>query len=369
MISKQQMGIYASLILIVLILGFSIFYNNSSLTGFAVDGNNNNDNNGNNNNIQKLKISSICSDEPNVLLSWGIRNKNDIALEFNWDIKGVSQNGYGIAAADSYVYLNTITIEGSNKLRVFVNGTEHDTKVSSREQCPPAPVPCLENWSCSNWSECSSGNQTRICIENNACNTTVNLPTILQMCENQIFNETNQTINQTINQTLENQINQTLNQTTNLTEENQNQTEINETSNNTAVIAQTTIETSSANSGGSSSSGGGGGGGGGSGGSNSVSSDVPKMTTGEKTEIVRPVITREDTAVDNNPPVETTSESGSFFGIVGNAIKVPIDRVRGFLEQENFGYKIMLFVLFLFVILFIVFIVRYIKLGQKQLGQ
>lgn len=42
---------------------------------------------------------------------------------------------------------------------------------------------CIENWSCSDWSECIEGKQTRECTDANVCGTTVNKPAEEQACE------------------------------------------------------------------------------------------------------------------------------------------------------------------------------------------
>ena len=41
---------------------------------------------------------------------------------------------------------------------------------------------CTESWSCSAWSECSGGIQTRTCSDANACGTTVDRPGLSQSC-------------------------------------------------------------------------------------------------------------------------------------------------------------------------------------------
>jgi hypothetical protein len=43
-------------------------------------------------------------------------------------------------------------------------------------------VVCTESWSCSAWSTCTSGTQTRTCTDANKCGTTVNKPILSQNC-------------------------------------------------------------------------------------------------------------------------------------------------------------------------------------------
>lgn len=41
---------------------------------------------------------------------------------------------------------------------------------------------CLENWSCSAWSSCINGSQSRTCTDSNSCGTTINRPSLSQSC-------------------------------------------------------------------------------------------------------------------------------------------------------------------------------------------
>jgi len=41
---------------------------------------------------------------------------------------------------------------------------------------------CTESWSCADWTACSGGSQSRICVDSNACNTTINRPIEIQSC-------------------------------------------------------------------------------------------------------------------------------------------------------------------------------------------
>lgn len=41
---------------------------------------------------------------------------------------------------------------------------------------------CAESWSCSDWSACSSGTQTRTCTDSNGCGTNSSRPDLSQFC-------------------------------------------------------------------------------------------------------------------------------------------------------------------------------------------
>ena len=50
----------------------------------------------------------------------------------------------------------------------------------SPEEGPPL---CTEDWTCTAWSDCVDGTQTRTCTDNNVCGTTINKPLESQACE------------------------------------------------------------------------------------------------------------------------------------------------------------------------------------------
>ncbi len=46
----------------------------------------------------------------------------------------------------------------------------------------PSPTACVESWSCTDWSACSSGSQTRTCTDANSCGTAAAKPSETQTC-------------------------------------------------------------------------------------------------------------------------------------------------------------------------------------------
>jgi len=45
------------------------------------------------------------------------------------------------------------------------------------------PEECTEQWTCSDWSTCANGQQTKGCTDQNDCGTTISLPAQVQACE------------------------------------------------------------------------------------------------------------------------------------------------------------------------------------------
>ena len=50
---------------------------------------------------------------------------------------------------------------------------------------------CEENWQCDDWGSCENGEQTRTCIDTNACGTSIEKPAITQGCEKEETSSTN----------------------------------------------------------------------------------------------------------------------------------------------------------------------------------
>ncbi|MEK7526298.1 MAG: hypothetical protein AAB546_02370 [Patescibacteria group bacterium] len=62
---------------------------------------------------------------------------------------------------------------------------------------------CVEEWVCSDWSECSEGEQNRACNDKNNCNTTLIEPETMRRCESrQVLNDGADTLGEKISQLL-----------------------------------------------------------------------------------------------------------------------------------------------------------------------
>gem|GEM_PF-3224121 len=46
----------------------------------------------------------------------------------------------------------------------------------------PGQQACIENWSCSDWAPCSSGQQSRVCVDSNSCGTELLKPATTKPC-------------------------------------------------------------------------------------------------------------------------------------------------------------------------------------------
>lgn len=90
---------------------------------------------------KKLKLTSMCSPEPDVYRVWRVRNVNSFDKPFTWDVYETDQTGSGIAYANSDVFFTTQTVPGPNTVRVFVYGQQHDVKASQPDACDPPDDP------------------------------------------------------------------------------------------------------------------------------------------------------------------------------------------------------------------------------------
>jgi hypothetical protein len=72
----------------------------------------------------------------------------------------------------------TCEVSGNN---FIVSGLEHSA-VEEYSQIQQDMIICNPNWNCSNWSSCTSNQQTRICTDINSCNVGTGKPSELQTC-------------------------------------------------------------------------------------------------------------------------------------------------------------------------------------------
>ncbi|MFA5047424.1 MAG: chitobiase/beta-hexosaminidase C-terminal domain-containing protein [Patescibacteria group bacterium] len=78
-------------------------------------------------------------------------------------------------------YSSPIKISTSQALRFYARNLAGNAE-SVKTVSYTILAPCVENWTCGNWSTCSISTQTRTCTDANSCGTVVNRPALSQGC-------------------------------------------------------------------------------------------------------------------------------------------------------------------------------------------
>ncbi len=96
-----------------------------------------------------LRLTSMCSPDPDAYRVWRVRNNNEVDMDFTWDVVGTEQTGNGWVPAagggvPGFSYFNTITVPGPNTTRIWVDGVQHDVKASNPAACPTATPTAAE---------------------------------------------------------------------------------------------------------------------------------------------------------------------------------------------------------------------------------
>jgi hypothetical protein len=94
--------------------------------------------------VEKLNLTSMCSDVPDVQRRWRIRNPNDFDVEVTWQVYGTSQKGTVTAPpGDSFFF--TETVGGANTTQItWKNGNnkpQSTVKASDGAKCETAATP------------------------------------------------------------------------------------------------------------------------------------------------------------------------------------------------------------------------------------
>ncbi|MEO0562532.1 MAG: hypothetical protein AAF125_10480 [Chloroflexota bacterium] len=87
-----------------------------------------------------LRLTSLCSPDPNTVRIWRVRNTNTNPVDFTWDVVGTDQTGSGTVPGGSAdnpgeVTFETVAVDGPNTTRIFVNGEQQDVKASTPDAC------------------------------------------------------------------------------------------------------------------------------------------------------------------------------------------------------------------------------------------
>jgi cysteine-rich repeat protein len=89
----------------------------------------------------------------------------------------------GSGCTPNAIYVSTISIAESQTLRYYASDVSGNIGgTNERVYTINIPAPCVENWTCSDWTQCTNSSQARICTDSNSCGTTVNKPTESQGC-------------------------------------------------------------------------------------------------------------------------------------------------------------------------------------------
>jgi hypothetical protein len=89
---------------------------------------------------QRLRLTSMCSPEPDSHRVWRVRNANAVDIPFTWQVYGTSQSGSGTALANQDVFFTTNTVPGPNTTVIFADGVQQDVKASQPASCGPPPT-------------------------------------------------------------------------------------------------------------------------------------------------------------------------------------------------------------------------------------
>lgn len=90
---------------------------------------------------QPLRLTSMCSPDPDSYRVWRVRNMNPVAVDFTWTLYGAEQGGEGTVPAmkcgiAGETTFTTGTQPGPNTVGIFVDGVQQDVKASNPEVCP-----------------------------------------------------------------------------------------------------------------------------------------------------------------------------------------------------------------------------------------
>ncbi|MFH1663380.1 MAG: hypothetical protein ABH986_00970, partial [archaeon] len=75
-----------------------------------------------------------------------------------------------------------VCIQGQITSECYCDGSARTTGYCCNGNYQTTACPCVENWSCTGWSACVNGTQTRTCTDSSACGTIVNRPSLSQSC-------------------------------------------------------------------------------------------------------------------------------------------------------------------------------------------
>lgn len=90
--------------------------------------------------VEPLRLTSVCSDDPDTQRRWRIHNPNSFAVDVGWEVYGTERTGT-LTAEPADSFFETVTVPGANT--TIIRWTDHNgvirstAKASSSLQCPP----------------------------------------------------------------------------------------------------------------------------------------------------------------------------------------------------------------------------------------
>jgi outer membrane protein assembly factor BamB len=95
--------------------------------------------------LKPLKLSSVCSEEPDEYRLWKIENPNNQPVPYGWEVEGSPQSGNEVAPPGES-YFETETENGNNKVTLTVEGKKDINRVSLPTQCREGEEPGVSIW-------------------------------------------------------------------------------------------------------------------------------------------------------------------------------------------------------------------------------
>ena len=90
--------------------------------------------------VKKLRLTSMCSIDPEITRRWRVRNSNDFDIMFTYVLVGTPQMGTKAIDANGELFFETDTVPNSNNtLKILVYGVQHDVKASGGKKCEETP--------------------------------------------------------------------------------------------------------------------------------------------------------------------------------------------------------------------------------------
>ena len=127
--------------------------------------------------IQAVSLYGYVTDGTSPLNNVDVQVKQGGATFTETNTNAAGFYNVSVVDGDSYDVTASLTGYDSNSSPVTISGaTELNLTLTQ------TPTSCTENWTCTAWSTCSGGTQTRTCTDQNNCGTEINKPAESRSC-------------------------------------------------------------------------------------------------------------------------------------------------------------------------------------------